>query len=375
MNKRQLDIELAKDHKFIDNHVETLLINQIDGSEEAKSQVRQGGIDNAHLFELMDSIVSHGQMVPITVEKLKDEDDDGPALYKLADGGHRFLALEKLRKNALKGNKNSVFYATIRARIMNFADEYARQSYQLEANDHSPPAKSTTNDDAFYWLHKLVDGGIVGAPPELAALQGSQRRNIDDAAAYKNDLTKAVETQFPDFGKRRLGAIVRKFLTAVPGKLRGWNSDRATSEFEKFVEDTGINITTAAGYSLIMIREKNHVFQTCAGNALVQTSGMLNKDRINVAIVWYHKTAGKTFKELDEARCETIRKLNELNAHNKLARGKRFIDEVFIAPQKQEDIEEKGFYHVQKTGQRRFALHVPAKGWDSTLNPVACAAK
>jgi len=374
MNKRQLDIELAKDHKFIDDYVETLLIEQIDGSEEAKSQVRQGGIDNTHLSELMDSIVSHGQLVPITVEKLKDEDDDGPASYKLVDGGHRFLATKRLHKNALKGNKNSK-YASIRAHIKTFPDEFARQSYQLDANDHSPPAKSTTNDDALYWLHKLVDGGIVGAPESLVALQNSHHRNIDDAADYKKDLTKTVETQFPSLGQRRVGTIVKNFMKEIPGKLRTWNSARATEEFEKFVDYNDIDITTAAGYSLIMIREKNHVFQTCAGNALVQTSGMLNKDRINVAIVWSNQTAGKTFKELDEARCETIRKLNELNAHNKLGKGKRFIDEVFLAPQKQEDIEEKGFYHVPKTGQRRFALHVPAKGWDSTLNPVACAAK
>lgn len=333
----------------------------IEGSEQSLSQVRQGGIDNSHLSELQDSIILRGQEVPITIEDTGETNELGQTVYKLIDGGHRFLAITKLRKK----NKHDLRWSVIRAYVTQFQDDFERVQYQHKANDHSLPAKSNSNDDAVLWLSDLVHSGFTGAPPNLVALLDSTARNKTDPDAYEQDLREALSFQFPDMGSRRRNNIVRGFMKKIPGKFKTWDGERVRASLLRHVMNTE-GTTLPEKYTFALVREVNHVFHNAAGNCLSATSNNKDKDRDIVAIVWTNKTSGRKSSDIDNDRVETIRKINELNSHNRLGRGKKLVNRVFIAPQKLDDNEEIGFYEVPMTGNNKFSLSMSTRGWDTT---------
>ena len=173
MNQQQFLLYTSQDCEWETNNVRRISIDFIHGSEEASSQVRQGGIDNQHLSELQDSLVRIGQEVPITVEITGLKNEKGQTIYRLIDGGHRYLAFQNLRKK----NKNDLRWTMIRAYITEFNNEYERNQYQYHANEHTLPAKSNSNDDVALWLNYLITTGFPGAPPKLQKLKDSQHRN------------------------------------------------------------------------------------------------------------------------------------------------------------------------------------------------------
>jgi len=362
MNKIQFILETTKDPFWESNNVRTISVDFIEGSEQSLSQVRQGGIDNSHLSELQDSIILRGQEVPITVEDTGLKNDLGQTVYKLIDGGHRFLAIAKLRKN----NKHDLRWSVIRAYVTQFQDDFERVQYQHKANDHTLPAKNNSNDDAVLWLNDLVHSGFAGAPPNLQELLNSTARNKTDPDKYENDLRDALSFQFPNMGNRRRNNIVRNFMKKIPGKFRTWDGDRVRASLLRHVVNTE-NTTLPEKYTFALVREVNHVFHSAAGNCLSATSNSKDKDRDIVAIVWTNKTSGRKSSDIDNDRVESIRKINELNSHNRLGRGKKLINRVFIAPQKLDDNEETGFYEVELAGNNRFSLSMPTAGWDTTV--------
>jgi len=361
MNNMQFMRACAKDPTWEDTNVRTVSMDFIRGSEESLSQIRQGGIDNSHLSELQDSIIMHGQQVPITIEDTGTKSEDGQTVYKLIDGGHRYLAISKLRKK----NGHDLRWSLIRANIKQFANDFERTSYQIEANDHTLPSKNNTNEDAALWLNDVVNVGISGAPAVIADLHNSMGRNKTDPDGYEKDLKAAVSQQYPNMGMRRRNAVVKKFLSTIPGKFRTWDSEKANMELRHWVDESA-NTNLPDEHVLISIRETNHVFHNSAGNSLSAT--LENSNKNVVAVVWTNKTNGKTVKDIDEARIETIRKINQLNYHPKLGRGKKLVDRVFIAPQKLDGTtSETGFYEVPvNSGNGNFTLSIATKGWDTS---------
>jgi len=361
MNRIEFILNL-QDPEWETANVKTMSLDFIEGSEKSLSQIRQGGIDNSHLSEIQDSIVLKGQEVPITIEDSGTTNEHGQTVYKLVDGGHRYLAISKLRKK----NPRNPKYWVIRAYVHpGFSSDFERVQYQHKANDHTLPSKSNGNEDASLWLTDLVHKGINGAPPNLQALFNSAGRNKTDPDGYETDLQNAVSFNFPNMGTRRRNGIVRNFLKKMPGKFKTWDGERVRSEFLQYVADTE-SAHLPEKYALALVREVNHVFHSAAGNCLSATASPKDKDRDVVAIVWTNKTNGRKTSDIDYDRIESIRKINELNSHNRLGRGKKLIDRVFIAPQKLDDNEEEGFYEVLLTGNNKFSLSIPTKGWDTT---------
>jgi len=360
MNNMQFVLECAKDPTWEDQNVRTLSLGFILGSEENLSQVRQGGIDNAHLSELQDSMILHGQQVPITIEEIEETTPTGQSQYALIDGGHRLLTIQKLAKM----NPGNPRWGVIRACIKEFDSDYDRKQYQHEANDHTLPAKSNSNDDAVLWLNELVTAGIAGSPASLQALLHSTGRNKTDPTGYETDLREALSYQFPNMGSRRRNNVVRCFLKKLPGKFRTWDSERSNAAFHSWAES--VDIVLPSNPAIISIREKNHVFHNAAGNSLAATTDKETKNRPVIALVWSNKTSGQTVTSIDDARIETIGKINEINSHSKLGRGKKFINQVFIAPQKIDgETAETGFYEVPTNGNGKFTLSEMPKGWDT----------
>lgn len=357
MNNIQFIVETAKDPDWESNNVKTISMDFIEGSEESLSQVRQGGINNSHLSDLQDSIILHGQQVPITVED-SGKDDNGNTVYKLVDGGHRWVSIRKLGKK----NKHDVRWSVIRARIKAFKDEHERVQYQHSANDHTLPAKNNSNSDAALWLNKLVYKGIDGAPDHLKALLNSAGRNKTDAEAYEQDLGIALSDQFPDMGVRKRNNIVQGFMKKMPGKYKTWDSERAIESFKVQVREMK-NVNLPEKYSIVSVREPNHVFHSAAGNSLTSTKEKGDKDREIVALVWTNKTTGKSDADINRDRDNTISKINDLNSHNRLSRNKKLINRVFIAPQKLDDNVETGFYEVPLNSHNKFSQKIPSNGW------------
>ena len=357
MNELQFVNKTNEDPFWEDENVRTLSMSAITYTQEAKSQVRQGGIDNGHIKDIADSLIKNGQKVPITVEHV-EKDDDGMSVWRIVDGGHRWTAINYLRKLQPKNKR----WTVIRAFVVKVGSEYERQQMQLEANEHGHVAKSTTREDASYWLGRLIQTGIDGAPAELEKLRGSQGRNRIDPEQYEQDLREAVSYQFQTMGARTVNAIIRGYMKTLPGKFRTWSSNTANDDFYIWLRKSGTAIEER--HSLVKIRETNHVWQTSAGNALKETYKHGNEDLETVAVVWSNKTSGRSFEAIDTERAETIRNINKLNSHNKLGKGKRIIDRLFICPQKQDGVEESGFYEVQKTQNNRFKLFFPKTGWE-----------
>jgi len=361
MNRIEFILNLQKKN-WESANVQYISLDFIEGSEKSLSQIRQGGIDNSHLSEIQDSIVLKGQEVPITVEDTGVTNEHGQTVYKLIDGGHRYLAMSKLRK---KNPRNPTYWLMKTYVHPGFSSDFERVQYQHKANDHTLPAKSNGNEDASLWLADVVYSGIAGAPPNLQALLNSAGRNKTDPDGYEKDLQNAVSYQFPNMGTKRRNNIVRGFLKKMPGKFRTWDGDRVRSELSRYISDTD-SVQLPEKYAIALVREVNHVFHGAAGNSLAATTAREDKDRDIVAIVWTNKTNGRKTSSIDNDRIESIRKINELNSHNRLGRGKKLIDRVFIAPQKLDDNEEEGFYEVSLTGNNRFTLSIPTKGWDTT---------
>ena len=357
MNELQFVNETNADPFWEGNNVRTLSLSAIKYNQSSPSQVRQGGIDNGHVQAVADSIARNGQKVPITVENA-GKDGKGVTIWRVIDGGHRVMAIQRLRKI----QPNNSAWTVIRARVVTVSSEYDRQKLQLEANEHGHVAKSTSKEDASYWLGTLIENGIPGSPPKLSKLQGSAKRNRIDPDQYLKDLKEALEIQFPSFGGRTTSAIAKGYLKGLPGKFRTWVSDTASDEFYEYLDQSDIDIDDR--HVLVMNRETNHVVQTSVGNALRATMQKEDEDVETILIAWSNKTNARSNKAVDDERLATIKQVNAVNKHSKLAKGKRFIDRVFICPQKQDGVKESGFYEVQKTRNNRFKLFFPKTGWE-----------
>ena len=357
MNEIEFMTECSKDPTWEHNNVNLISMDFIHGSEENLSQVRQGGIDNANLLKIYESIATHGQKIPITIEDSGVKNEKGQTVYNLVDGGHRYLAIKKLRK------KNPNRFSVIRAYKQQFSSSWSRRIYQNGGNDHQLPAKANTNNDQTHFLHEVVHVGIAGAPAKIASLLNSSGRNMTDPKRYKNDLKSALKLGYPNISSREQNRVVDQFLKKLPGKFKTWDTDRVTDDFYDWVENS--QVTLPAKHQLIMIREPNHVMHSAAGNSLSATLAKEMSDCNTIAIVWSNRTDGKTVSDLNEARLDTIRRINLLNSHDKIKRGKKLINRVFIAPQKLEaKTLETGFYEVlENKNNKRFTVNIHASGW------------
>ena len=364
MNRIQFIKKIMSSPEWETKNVKTISLNYIQGEETSLSQVRQGGIDNSHLKEVQDSIKTKGQEVPITVEDI-GKDENGNTTYKLIDGGHRFLAIKKLR-DSNKADKNRMSrWSVIRAHVTEFESDYERKQYQYDANEHTLPAKSSGPSDHATWLKELVYDGFVGAPANLNKLHRSSHRNKTDPTQYEQDLREALSFQFPDLGDRKRNSAVRSFLNGVPGKFKTWDSERAQEALKKHVNNSK-TVCLPDKYKFVAIRETNHVFFAAAGNSLAATLSKEDRNREIVAIIWTNKTRGKENKDIDNARRETLHKINALNSHHMINRNKKLISRVFVAPQKLDDYVEEGFYEVTLNKNRFMEYDVPTTGFDTT---------
>lgn len=352
-------------------NVENIAVDRIK-STSSNSQVRQAGERRAHVDALAEEIEARGQEIPITVEILP-KNSDGTSQYEVVEGNHRLAAFKHLRKTT-----GDTRYATIKAVIKSFNDGYQRLKYQIEANNHTGVALKGSVDDAMALLKSFVFGKkpISGAPPIIRRLHGSASLNVRNPEAYKTMLTKAVKSLWPDYNSKKRNRIVTRFLLdpKLPGKFASFDTKSARIQFHDWAEAEaedevlGAVTTDAQGlYSILPIKNDNWIDHSLMGLAFREkTESRSGHHHRNIAVIFWKDIAGKTFGELDEHRKKMISKINKRNQSPILKRGVKMIDAIYIAPQKRDGCDEKGFYKVPLTSRGQFSTkQIPDSGWNT----------
>ncbi len=353
--------------------VESLSIERIESSS-SKSQVRQAGERSSHVEELAEEIESRGQEVPITVEDLGKDAETGLSTYRVVEGNHRFAAIKKLY-NVSKDSK----YATILAVREIFPNDYERIEYQIRANNHTGAALKSSIDDAVVVLKSFVfsDKPISGAPPKIQCLHGSGRFNITDPTSYVTMLTNAIKLHWPDYNSKKINRIVNRFLLdpKLPGKFASFDAKSVRVVFGDWVEAENefLGPVSPKGeelYSILPIKNDNWIDHSLMGLAFKAKTDSVAKSRhVNIAVMFWKDIAGKSFKDIDKHRIKMISKINKRNKSPILRRGTKMIDEIYIAPQKRDGYEEKGFYRVPKRKDGLFSIsQIPDSGWNTIIS-------
>lgn len=350
--------------------VENLGIDRIN-STSSDSQVRQAGERRSHVENLAEEIEARGQEIPITVEILP-KNHDGTSQYKVVEGNHRLATFKYLLKTT-----GDTRYATIKAVIKSFNNDYERLKYQIEANNHTGVALKGSVDDAMVVLKSFVFGKqpISGAPPIIRRLHGSASLNVRDPEAYKTMLTKAVKSLWPDYNSKKRNRIVTRFLLdpKLPGKFASFDAKSVRDQFHDWAEAENevLGAVSTDGqelYSILPIKNDNWIDHSLMGLAFREkTESQVKEHHRNIAVIFWKDIAGKTFGELNEHRKKMISKINKRNDSRVLKRGVKMIDAIYIAPQKRGECDEKGFYKVPLTSRgRSFSTkQIPDSGWDT----------
>ena len=351
--------------------VENIAVNRID-STSSDSQVRQAGEQRAHVENLADEIEARGQDIPITVEILP-KNPDGTSQYRVVEGNHRLAAVEHLWNTTGESR-----YATIKAVIKSFNNDYERLKYQIEANNHNGVALKGSVNDALVVLKSFVFGknSISGAPSYVKRLHGSASLNVRNPEAYKAMLIRAVKELWPDYNSKKRNRIVNRFLLdpKLPGKFASFNAKSVRAQFNEWVqaEQEVLGAVTSQGeelYSILPVKNDNWIDHSLMGLAFREKTespaadGRLHR---NIAVIFWKDIAGKSPSELDEHRKMMIKKINKRNQSRILKRGVDMIDEIYIAPQKRNGSDEFGFYKVPRTSRGLFSTkQIPDSGWNT----------
>ena len=115
------------------------------------AQIRQDGTDQHHTEEVLNSIVTFGQKVPVTVEQV-GHDAQGNPTYRIVDGNHRYDAISKLQEK----NPSDARYAVIKVFVENFKNDWERTKYQSDMNAHETPSKLSSENDAVVSLFLIT---------------------------------------------------------------------------------------------------------------------------------------------------------------------------------------------------------------------------
>jgi len=369
MNKNQYDAVCAsytgpKDWDY--HNVGGIELTYIIGAGGATAQVRQAGLDNSHVNELIESIFTHGQQVPVTLEDVGTR-PDGSTQYRLVDGEHRYRAFMKLKE----ANPKDARWKHIRAYTKAFSDDWERLQYQSKSNHHGLPAKSNANSDAALMLSHVVDGSIPGLPASLQKLAGSRGKNSTSPKAYLKELQVALKTLYPDMSAKRRKSIAGAFVKSIPGKLRGYSANIAKSDFDDWAGD--VNLPLTAENVTHTVKNHNYIdWQLIA--RLFSAKDDSNNKNDNVVIMFWSDIAGKDHDALDEHRTQMINRINKRNASSLLKKGRRLADRLFVAPQKQNSShDEYGFYEVTMDQNGNFPTGVPTTGWDTRMQQSEAA--
>ncbi len=360
MNKNQYDALCASQPNWEQNNVTKIDLESIIGAGGATAQVRQSGLDNAHVAELIESIFTHGQQVPVTVEDVGKR-PDGTTQYRLVDGEHRYRAFRKLKEQT---KKKDARWLHIRACVQSFKDGWSRLSYQSKCNNHGLPTKDNSNSDAAMMLGHVVQGNIPGLPASLQSLKGSQSRYLSSPDAYLKQLQQALKTLYPDMSAKKRKTISTKFVKSIPGKLRNYSATDAKDEFSAWASAMGMFLTPPV--HVHTVKNHNYIDWQLVARTYATKDDAKGKCE-NIVIMYWSDTEGRDHSNLDAHRKEMIKKINKRNSSCMLKKGYRLVDRLFVAPQKQNSSnDEKGFYEVKMDQNGNFpSTAVPTSGWNT----------
>jgi len=368
MNKNQYDAFCASLSNWEQNNVISVEVTYIIGASGATAQVRQGGLDNSHVNELIESIFSHGQQVPVTIEEV-GKTDKGTTQYRLVDGEHRYRAFCKLAK----ANPKDMRWSNIRAYVRKFNSDYDRLAYQGKQNEHGLPSKPNSTSDATLMLSHVVDGNISGLPPSLLRLAGSKGRNVTSPEKYFVELQNALKILYPEMGAKKRKAVASKFVKDIPGKLRNYNASITVDEFNYWASDAGVLVPENA--VIHSVKSHNYIDWQLLARLFVSKDDT-NNGCENIVVMYWSDTQGKNHDNLDDHRVKMIKLINKRNRSSLLKKGRRLVDRVFIAPQKQNSAaDEHGFYELVINGNGNFPARPPKSGWDTIPINQSQAAK
>tara|TARA_R110000824_G_scaffold178904_1_gene358885 strand:- start:361 stop:1464 length:1104 start_codon:yes stop_codon:yes gene_type:complete len=367
MNKKHYDAARASEKQWETKNVIDIEITYVIGAGDATAQVRQAGLQDSHVSELMDSIAQQGQLVPVTVEDVGKR-PDGTTQYRLVDGEHRYRAISKLAKH----NPENMLWQSIRAVVKGFASEWERLEYQSLSNSHGVPAMSNATSDAQLMLSHVIDGNIPGLPSSLKKLASSRSRYAATPKEYMKELIGALKYLYPDMSAKRRNAAASGFVKNIPGKLRNYGAEIVKEEFDQWAHN--VNLVLPKSVSLHTLKNTNYIDWQLVARLFVAKDDSNNANE-NITIFYWKETQGKDHDQLDDHRVNMIARLNKRNCSPLLKKGRRLTERLFIAPQKQSSSnDEHGFYEIVMDNNGNFPTQVPTNGWDTTQN-IAAAAK
>ena len=354
MNKIQYDAMRASLTGWVANNVRAINIGWIECPGDETTQIRQGGLKVSLVKDLAQDMLVRGQEVPITVENIGKCPDTGRSRYRVVDGEHRYRAI----KDLLKKTKDTR-WATILVVMRSFNSPWDRLECQREANDHTLPCQDNTVADALYVLNQVVAGNVLGAPLKFQELASKQSLYRVTPGKYWAILNEAIKLLYPAFTKRKRDEVARKFLTTIPGKFKNYDATEAESLFNEWRNATSVSVSSGA--KVHKVRNVNNVTYSMVGQTFDAKS--LDPDVENVVIIWDSKTEGKGYESMDLTRRKFIEEINKKNGSRILKRGKKLVDRLFIAPQKQGEQVEDGFFEVPRYRGAFAPSRIPTEGW------------
>ena len=373
MNKNQYDAfcdsyippEDDDTREWDDDNVRRINLPFIIGTGGATAQVRQAGLDNSHVHELVESITAHGQKVPVTVEDVGKR-PDGTTQYRLVDGEHRFRAIMRLHESEkkVKKGRKKIKYGHIRAYVRTFKDDWSRLQYQSKSNNHGLPSKDNSASDSALMLANVIQGNIPGLPPDLASLKGSESKYLSAPDAYLKELQGALKYLYPDMSPQQRKTVSTKFVKSIPGKLKNYSASDAKSDFSVWANSMGMFLTPPV--HIHTVKNQNYIDWQLVARTYATKDDAKGKCE-NIVVMYWSDTEGKDHSALDIHRRDMINKINKRNSSCMLKKGYRLVDRLFVAPQKQNSSnDEKGFYEVKMDQNGNFpSTAVPTSGWNT----------
>ena len=364
MNETQFKVKV-KQHgaKFAQDKCFYVELSDVEIVEE-DDQVREAGIITPHLKELTRQIENQGQLVPITVERIKYEGEkpEGAPTWRAVDGCHRHGGLTNLNE---RFPDNEAGWGMIWCTEEDFQDSEAdRLMYQVEANQHLASKKNTPADIARV-VNLLLKSKDTKVPDVL-----KKEHYEKDPECYMEDLTKWIQKKF-SFSKAQA-------KTAAHGAAKGFVNNKLKSYDKSAVIREFINNNTIGwsgkkpgdesnGFVLYPVGQTSHVNPNISGNALKKkTHAGRNSGTKAAVVVYIANTLGKKGCHIDDERTKMIQGINKMNGSHLFRKNVKLIDKILVAPQKIGDTKEdmSVFFEVPVKSNGDFDVAaLPKKGW------------
>ena len=299
--------------RFKKDYVKAVPVDNIE-IDAIEDQVRTKGEISHHIQTLKDQIDTHGQIVPITGQRLPD------GQYRCVAGVHRVKAIRGLQDE--KGEPQTVLVACGFEEV-NFKSKEEKLLYQINENTTFAKQDNDTEDHIEAFSELIRDEGVLGelikvTPEKINEYIKEKAPKI--TARTRTKITKKIFSSGMFSGKRKFKTYpTKKEAAKVFSEINQWGFQ---------VEDSG---DVSKGWKIIFVDNKNAISQHATMYAYNAKNVQNGQVAPKVMVVCYCASVRTRTPNLNKYRGDAVKAFDNQNIHPDYSGD--ILDAIVFLPQ------------------------------------------